>query len=120
MTFAYQLLYQKSDLSKEDIHFNLPEKYIPYISYFGNDLYYFFDNIMYMYDEEYTGIIMITQNILYNILPWNEFYEKTKNHFCDFSDEFKEECNQKYTLLYELLIYLHINYPYQCFFKYRY
>ncbi len=97
----------------------IPQKYIPYLSYQGNDLFYFFNTMM--DDSSSTnGFIIVSKENKDKIPSFQDYYLQTSKHFNDYSHEFKQECRNKYYHLFMLFQYLSNKYNDPWFISYKY
>ncbi len=109
MGFSYKfvcgVVYDQWDMKWKNPIINIPEELLPYLSYESNDLYYFFEDML----NDHKGILHILPEMRDQIPSFDIYFEKTRNHFNDPSDEFKKDCRIKYNSLRRLIIYIITN-----------
>ncbi len=110
---------EKSSEVTYDVIPHIPKKYYDFISYRGNDLYYFFEDLM-LHDDLTSGVLLFTSKTMQNVPKFEDYYQKTARHFNDFSHKFQQECREKYYHLFMLFQYLHTHYEKRCFIYYEF
>jgi hypothetical protein len=96
----------------------ISNKYIPYLSYEGNDLYYFFEDMMSSFNTY--GLIIVSNENFKKIPSFQDYYRKTSIHYNDDSDEFKLLCRDKYYHLFTFFQHLVNKYENSWFITYKF